>query len=200
MIPIFSGIVYLISLIMILKEKRFYDRAVAVVYFCFVCLIINDLNTKRYLVEGYNYYAHAIFLGYSFYAMYKHVKLQRLIKEHLQSPTPTLITWENLLHMEKHNKDRLNNNVIKTGLKYEEKHRRVYISTVYSDTLADNYVNDFSKKIRVLEGQCHFKLIKGGEIYEYDLKEGDTIETMPMQEHWFITKGVTVIMEVTCVK
>lgn len=195
-----SLLVYFISFIMIMKEKRYYDRIHAIFYAALISLVIQDINTRRYLAEGFNFYTHLVIMFYSFYCIYRHIKTERILKHNLHNPEATFIKWEMLYSMTKDDVARLNNNKIKTTLKSKSKNRLVFISTVYQDTIADNYINDFSKKMIIKSGSCIFSLIDDGKLKKVVLNEGDSIETKPMQEHWFVPNGSTVILEVICVK
>lgn len=195
-----SLFIYFYSLILILKEKRFYDRIHAAFYLALLCLLINDLNTHRYLIEGYNIYAHIIITIYSLYHVYKHYVLNRKIKEHLRTNEPVFISWQFLTTLDFNETKQLNNNKIKTSLKEKDDTRMVFVSVVSQDSIADNYINDFYKKIRVISGSCLFYLVVNDSIEKKVLNKGDTIETNPMQEHWFMPNGQDVVCEVICVK
>lgn len=195
-----SLLTYFISFIMILKEKRYYDRIHAVFYAALILLLIQDINTKRYLIEGFNFYSHSIIVLYSFYSIYKHWKTENILKYNLLSAESTFIKWDMLYKMDKDEISRLNNNKIKTRLKSKSKNRIVFVSTVYQETITDKYVNDFYKKIIVKSGSCIFSLLDNGKFKKSMMCEGDSIEIKPMQEHWFVPNGETVVLEVICVK
>lgn len=192
--------IYCLSLWFIVKEKRYYDRIHSFFYISLILLLIQDVNTHRFELIGFNLYTHFILVGYSLYNIYRAVKISMSLRYHLRDIEATLVKWDVIDKLEENDYARLNNNKIKTVIKSKEPNRIVFISTVFKTSIADNYINDFYKKIIVKEGSCVFNLINKREVEQRILNEGQSIETNPHQEHWFAPNGETVIMEVICIK
>jgi len=199
-ITTFSLIIYFYSLILILKDKRYYDRIHALFYIALISLLVHDINVEKINEVGYNCFAHIIVSLYSLYAMHKHFRVEKLLKKNINDPKPMVITWEMLQNIPIGEKNFINSNKIKTYLLYKTKEKMIFNSSVHKDTIPHNYVNDFHKKNIVLNGSCVFCLIKNGNLERYELKENDTIEINPFQQHWFYTIGEEVSLEVICYK
>lgn len=199
-IATFSLVIYMYSLILILKDKRYYDRVHALFYVSLISLLIHDINIERINEVGYNCLAHVIVSFYSIYAMYKHFKVEGLLKQNINNSLPYEITWEMLQAIPIGEKNFVNNNKIKTYLLAKTKDRMVFNSSIHKDTMPQNYINDFYKKVIVIKGSCTFCMIHNGELVKHELNEKDTIETNPFQQHWFHTVGEEVTLEVICFK
>ena len=197
-----SLIIYSFSLWLLLKDRKYYDRVHALFYVGLMMLLVNDINLKRHLIEGFNFYAHIIISLYSLYAVFKHLRIQRIVKEQLKKPDVTFITWDglkNLLDQDKKVELNLNNNKINTTSKINNSDRMVFVSRVSKDTIVENYMNDFYKKIKIKEGSCEFYMHKI-KLEKHSLKAGDSIELDPMTEHWFTPNMEDVVFETICIK